>query len=85
MECTDKKERDRLLKKAYEFNMALIYLYGCNSNEMRMDFAKAYGNRHDNYPCTLEEICNVHRIHSVSITFHFVKSIQILNIQNPTW
>ena len=41
--------------------MALIYLYGCNSNEMRTDFAKAYGSGHDNYPRTLEEMCNVHR------------------------
>ena len=61
IECMDKKERDRLLKKAYDFNMALIYLYGCNSNEMRTDFAKAYGNGHDNYPLTLEEMYNVHR------------------------
>ena len=57
---TDEKERNRLLKKAYDFNMALIYFLGCNSNEMRMDFAKAFGNGHDNYPCTLEEMCNIH-------------------------
>ena len=61
IKCTDKKERNRLLKKAYDFNMALIYLHGCNSNEMRMDFAKAFGNGHDNYPRTLEEMCNMHR------------------------
>ena len=41
LKYTDKIERDRLLKKAYDFNMVLIYLYGCNINEMRTDFAKA--------------------------------------------
>ena len=41
--------------------MALIYLHGCNSDEMRKDFAKAFGNGHDNYPWTLEKMCNMHR------------------------
>ena len=61
MKCTDKKERERLLKKAYGFNMPLIYLYQYNSNEMRTDLAKAYGNGHDNYPHNLEEMCNMHQ------------------------
>ena len=59
--CEDKKKRNELLKKAYDFNMALIYLHGCNSDEMRKDFAKAFGNGHDNYPRTLEKMCNMHQ------------------------
>ena len=58
--CRDKVKKASLNKKAYNFDMALIYLNGCNSNEMRTDFAKVYGNGHGNYPQTLEEVYNVH-------------------------
>ena len=60
LKCKDEKERNMLLKKAYDFIMALISLHGCNSNEMRNDFAKAFGNKYYNYPCTLEGMCNMH-------------------------
>ena len=42
--------------------MALIYLNGCNSNEMKTNLAKAYRVGNDNYPRTLEEMCNVHQM-----------------------
>ena len=61
MTCNDDTKKASLLRKVYDYNMAIIYLNGCNSNTMRTDFGKAYDNRHNNYPRTLEEVCNVHQ------------------------
>ena len=54
LKCLDAKARKELLDKSHDFTMAFIYVFGCNSNEMRTNMSKSYGLGDDWYYRTLK-------------------------------